>query len=237
MKRLVAGVIAGLALGGSALWADHFHSARAASLAGGFTGGSGTVNVLAAWQTGGLAIGNSNPTITCNGTDCTLASGHMVLPSGSLTEPALRIGSQQTGWAVNAGVLYSVVAGAFGPYILNTSMGIQSDTASFTMGLLNDVVLARDAADTLALVRTTNAQVLRLYETSTDSTNYERGALVMGSDKLTIATQTDGSGTDNMSINLDPAGTGTIQIDGTDGVSGTCASVVVTKGIVTTCTP
>lgn len=49
-------------------------------------------------------------------------------------------------------------------------------TLGFTSTLAGtaDVVLARDAADTLALRRTTNAQTFRVYNTYTDGSNYER---------------------------------------------------------------
>lgn len=43
------------------------------------------------------------------------------------------------------------------------------------LGSSEDVVLTRDAADVLALCRSTNAELVRVYETYTDSTTFSRG--------------------------------------------------------------
>ena len=58
-----------------------------------------------------------------------------------------------------------------------------------------DLILARDAADTLALRRTTNAQTLRLYNTYTDASNYERGFKRFASNVLEIGVEVAGTGT------------------------------------------
>ena len=91
MKNIsyVSSAIVGLLIGASLVLADSYTTPGISSLIGGFTGGSGTVNVLAAWQTGGTAVGNSNPAITCDGTNCTLASGQLLVPDGTAVAPFL----------------------------------------------------------------------------------------------------------------------------------------------------
>ena len=57
-----------------------------------------------------------------------------------------------------------------------------------------DVALTRDAANTLAQRNGTNAQTFRLYNTFTDSSNYERGKLEWASNALRIGTEKAGTG-------------------------------------------
>ena len=58
-----------------------------------------------------------------------------------------------------------------------------------------DTTIARDAADTLAQRRTTNAQTFRIYNTFTDASNYERGKMEWASNVLRIGTEKAGTGT------------------------------------------
>lgn len=85
----------------------------------------------------------------------------------------------------------------------------------------SDVRLYRDAADTFAQRRTTNAQTLRVYGTYTDDSNYERLAILPGaaSGWQQIAAQTAGTGTDNIGIALSPAGTGAVSAHVPDSTS------------------
>jgi hypothetical protein len=57
-----------------------------------------------------------------------------------------------------------------------------------------DTILARDAAGVLAQRNGTNAQALRIYNTYTDASNYERAVLEWGSNSLLIGTQMAGTG-------------------------------------------
>jgi hypothetical protein len=74
-----------------------------------------------------------------------------------------------------------------------------------------DVVLNRDAADTLAQRRTTNAQTFRWYRTFTDASNYERGALQTAANQVIVAAETAGTGADDIDVTLTPAGTGLVR--------------------------
>jgi hypothetical protein len=76
-----------------------------------------------------------------------------------------------------------------------------------------DLSFFRDAADTLAQRRTTNAQTSRVYGTYTDASNYVRAALSSTSTAVTLAAETAGTGADDIPLNLTAAGTGTIQVN------------------------
>jgi hypothetical protein len=82
-------------------------------------------------------------------------------------------------------------------------------------GFNPDIFLFRDGASTLAQRDGTTAQVSRLYRTYTDGSNYERLALQSGAGYFEIATETAGTGTDDISVRLQAAGTGTYQLRGT----------------------
>jgi hypothetical protein len=77
----------------------------------------------------------------------------------------------------------------------------------------SDLTLFRDAADTLAQRRTTNAQTSRVYGTYTDASNYVRVALSSTSTAVTLAAETAGTGADDIPLNLTAAGTGTIKVN------------------------
>lgn len=57
-----------------------------------------------------------------------------------------------------------------------------------------DLVLLRDAANTLAQRNGVNAQTLRVYNTFTDASNYERGAFQWASNELQIRSESAGTG-------------------------------------------
>lgn len=58
----------------------------------------------------------------------------------------------------------------------------------------SDVTLLREGADTLALRRNTNPQTFRLYNTHTDSANYERGFIRWDTNNFEIGTERAGTG-------------------------------------------
>jgi len=62
-------------------------------------------------------------------------------------------------------------------------------------GVAGDVLFYRDAADTLALRRSTNAQNFRVYNTYTDASNYERGGIGWGSSIFYVGPTAAGTGT------------------------------------------
>lgn len=70
--------------------------------------------------------------------------------------------------------------------------GNQSNTFS---GSTQDLIIRRDAANTLALRNGTNAQTFRVYNTYTDASNYERGNIFWNSNAFEITTTAAGTGT------------------------------------------
>lgn len=74
-----------------------------------------------------------------------------------------------------------------------------------------DIGLRRDGATgALAIRAGTQAEILRVYRTWTDASNYERQSLQSGSGYFEWAAETAGTGTDNIDLRLTPAGTGLV---------------------------
>jgi hypothetical protein len=67
-----------------------------------------------------------------------------------------------------------------------------------------DLILARDAANTLAQRNSTNAQTFNLYNTYTDASNYERGFIGWSREANTfyIGTEGAGTGSDSCSVKI-----------------------------------
>jgi hypothetical protein len=81
-----------------------------------------------------------------------------------------------------------------------------------------DLLLLRDAAGVFAQRNSTNAQVFRLYNTFTDSSNYERGKLEWASNVLRIGTEKAGTGSAR-ALELQTDGTTRVTIASTGAVS------------------
>jgi hypothetical protein len=100
--------------------------------------------------------------------------------------------------------------------VLNTAPGVAVANGGY-LGIFGpgsiDVTLYRDAADTLALRRGTNAQTFNWYATWTDASNYEGGYLTAAAGSVTIGARTAGSGTDNIDVVLVAPGTGIVRTD------------------------
>ena len=74
-----------------------------------------------------------------------------------------------------------------------------------------DLILWRDAAATLAQRNGTTQQIFRLYNSYTDSSNFERLTLTgVAGASVNITAETLGTGGDNLDIVLTPAGTGKV---------------------------
>lgn len=86
-----------------------------------------------------------------------------------------------------------------------------------TGGLLSwstDLHLQRDAANVIAQRNTTNAQAMRVYNTFTDASNYERGVLAWIANQFNVGTQNAGTG-GNRAMNLTAGGVIDISPGGT----------------------
>jgi len=90
-----------------------------------------------------------------------------------------------------------------------------------------DIRLYRDAAATLAQRNGTNQQIFRLYNTYTDSSNYERLTITgVAGASVNLTVETLGTGGDNLDIVLTPAGAGNVRF-------GTLSQIVVSTGSIT----
>jgi hypothetical protein len=73
--------------------------------------------------------------------------------------------------------------------------------------------LFSDANNTIDQRNDTNAQTFRVYGTYTNASNYVRAALSSTSTAVTLAAETDGTGADDIPLNLTAAGTGTVKVN------------------------
>jgi len=152
-----------------------------------------------------------------------ITSGGAFLARGALdyTNPEYSFSTDtNTGMAWRSADVFSLVAG--GSEIVRIT-GAAADALGSTIGASSggklglgngggfDVLLERDAANTLALRNSTNAQTFRFYGTYADASNYVRGSLSATSSLVTLASETAGTGADNIPLALLPAGTSPIQ--------------------------
>lgn len=92
----------------------------------------------------------------------------------------------------------------------------------------SDCVLARDAANVLALRNSTNSQKLRVYHTYTDGSNYQRAAINVAAGSVAFVAETAGTGADNIDLTLTPAGTGVVQFGTHAALSGESVTGYIT---------
>jgi hypothetical protein len=122
-----------------------------------------------------------------------------------------------------------VSATRFGPGINkgNCQLALETNSATFPSGLAfgwsaagpesaKDLVLVRDAANTLAQRNGTNAQTSRVYNTYTSATSYERAKLEWSSNVLRIGTEKGSAGGTARDMELQTDGTTriTVKADG-----------------------
>lgn len=190
-----------------------------------FTGGTSTTtkpHVLieptgatsTAWSTSGTGLGVNAPSgfagnlldLQVNGT-----SRVSVTSGGSINASTALIGGVYVNPAGISGQLGWPNSPSWGGV---TALNMFSGSA--TTGFIqwnDDLYLYRDAANTLAQRRGTNAQTFRVYGTFTDASNYVRVALSSTSTAVTLAAETAGTGADDIPLNLTAAGTGTVKVN------------------------
>ena len=143
-----------------------------------------------AWSTSGTGLGVNAPAafagnlldLQVNGTSqFYIASNGNILTTGSLL--ANTINPTSGGFFLSGNSVRVTNLGYF---------GFSSTSAAFSTA---DVTLYRDAANTLAQRNGTNAQAFRLYNTYTDSSNYERHTNSWSGNVLNIANEAAGTGT------------------------------------------
>jgi hypothetical protein len=115
--------------------------------------------------------------------------------------PVLYFGSTDTGIGApsttlnfysNGGATMSLGSGGGGPIIRSDGTFSWSSSTNITSSV--DLSLGRDAADTLAQRRSTNAQTFNIYNTFTSATNHERGFLRWSSNVFQIGTEAGSGG-------------------------------------------
>ena len=113
-----------------------------------------------------------------------------------------------SGYKLTIASLDIELSGTFATYIRN---GVCSNgPLGFSTGGSGDLFLVRDAADTLAQRRSTNAQTFRLYNTLTGSDvsasgNYERGFLQWNSNVLELGTEAGSGGGSEQPVRITAA--------------------------------
>jgi len=96
--------------------------------------------------------------------------------------------------------LVTTVYGNFTSYVISPNLFAQSNTGGLYIGASNDVALRWDAANTLALRNSTNAQAFNIYNTYTSGSVYERGFMRWASNVLEIGTEHVGASNREVAI-------------------------------------
>lgn len=126
--------------------------------------------------------------------------GKLLVP-GINAKTSLAIGDATTGFGnYSGGGIDVATSGVNRIRIRGGEFRLRSDTIfGFSSGDPTaagaDLTIYRDAANTLAQRNGTNAQTLRLYNTYTDASNYERGIIAWNTNVLDIGTEAAGTGT------------------------------------------
>ena len=176
-----------------------------------------TGRVLVSGGVGAAPAWSATPSLT----DVTL-SGRLFAANGTQGAPAITFtNDSDTGWYRDgtANRITMVLGGdekvrytTTGFALLNSvQLFIRDNAATIRMGLSDDVVLARDAANVFAQVNGANPQTQRWYASFTDTSNYTRGALSASLTAITLAAESGGTGTANMDVVLTPKGTGRVR--------------------------
>lgn len=130
-----------------------------------------------------------------------LKTGQLSLQDGSVSAPAIRWAGDTDSGIFRYDNARTCIAGngAMGLLVSGTEHVIPSGSAysfSTSPGASSpDLFLCRDAANTLALRNSTNAQTFNIYNTYTDASNYERGFMKWNSNVLEIGAEAAGTGT------------------------------------------
>ena len=146
-------------------------------------------------------------------------TGALTLPAGTVSAPSLTFtgagattgfysaGSNNVSLAVNGSQVFSANDGIIWAEGV-TGLGIVN---ALFIGGAGDLRLQRDAAATLAQRNGTTQQIFRLYNSYTDSSNFERLTLTgVAGTSVNITAETLGTGADNLDLLLTSAGTGSV---------------------------
>lgn len=128
----------------------------------------------------------------------TVGSGQLLIPVGSQATPGLAFsGYANTGFyydTANSGFAISQ-AGSRKMLFANSLFQLTDTNAGITLGAGSDARIYRDGSGVVALRNGTNAHTLRVYNTYTDGSNYERLSVGPVGNVMTFASEAVGTGT------------------------------------------
>jgi hypothetical protein len=182
IRRLILGALAALCLWPAAASAQVINSTPPSCAKAGantVTASAPVLDCTQTWNAGGVTFTG----LKFNATDTASASGSLLLD--------LRVNNSQMLGVDKLGNGSAQVWAAFGG-----GVRAQSNTGTFALGTSLDVILARDAANILALRNGTSAQTFRIYNTYTDASNGEWGGFNWTdvANVLSIGTKANGTG-------------------------------------------
>jgi hypothetical protein len=180
IRRLILGALAALCLWPAAASAQVINSTPPSCAKAGantVTASAPVLDCTQTWNAGGVTFTG----LKFNATDTASASGSLLLD--------LRVNNSQMLGVDKLGNGSAQVWAAFGG-----GVRAQSNTGTFALGTSLDVILARDAANILALRNGVSAQAFNIYNTYTDASNYERGFVGWSGGSFKLATQSAGTG-------------------------------------------
>jgi hypothetical protein len=170
---------------------------------------SNAASLLMDLKTGGVTRASISKvgTLTLNGTS---SVGAAIISTAEFRAGSILIGFNNASGSGGA---------AFGNSILSTFGGCNSagfyTALSYGIGSATaaapDVILSRDAANTLAQRNSTTTQVSRLYKSFTDASNYTRLAKQFDANGVQLAAESAGTGDANIDITFSPKGTGNVR--------------------------
>lgn len=140
---------------------------------------------------GGNAAVTGNLAVTGNAS----VGGVATFANGSTSEPSIKFSGSASGTGFCQYGLFGIQWVAAGIPVFRINGGDGIEIYGSTVKISSDVFLLRETANVLAQRNGTSAQSYRLYNTFTDSSNYERAVFAWSSNTLRIGTEKSGTGT------------------------------------------
>jgi hypothetical protein len=187
---------------------------------------SNAASLLMDLKTGGVTRASISKvgTLTLNGTS---SVGAAIISTAEFRAGSILIGfnnASGSGGAAFGNSALSTFGGCNSAgFYTGLSYGIGSATASAP-----DVILSRDAANTLAQRNSTTTQVSRLYKSFTDASNYTRLAKQFDVNGVQLAAESAGTGDANIDITFTPKGTGNVRFGTHAALSGETVTGYIT---------
>lgn len=144
-----------------------------------------------------IALDTATPRLRAPGTGDTYSAPRgIIADAGSLGTTGFYVGGSTANgiYSPNTSQLYLAGGGAVCE-VRSSGLGLGTASLSWgTLGAAQDLIVTRDAANTLALRNGTNAQKFNLYNTYTDASNYEVGFVRWEGSVLQIGAGKAGTG-------------------------------------------